>query len=195
MERMEQRLDAEKRRQLEDALRRADERRAARRKKAAEKAKAADELQTQAERVHGEIVQVDEQLDLLERMNEPAGGQEAPLQAEDLTAGEEEAVRKQFLLKQRDLDKEFHAKVDDLQRQKQRLAQALTQPDFADKQRLQADFERTEEALQRLKKEQMERQLLEARLLERKRRRNKKGQDSQQNDEVRRAAEAQQSEQ
>ena len=143
------------------------------------------------------LLQVDEQLDLLERMNEPAGGQEAPLQAEDLTAGEEEAVRKQFLLKQRDLDKEFHAKVDDLQRQKQRLAQALTQPDFADKQRLQADFERTEEALERLKKEQVERQkqLLEARLLERKRRRDKKGQDSQQNDEVRRAAEAQQSEQ
>ena len=89
------------------------------------------------------------------------------------------------------MDKEFHAKVDDLQR----LAGALAQPDFADKQRLQADFERTEEALERLKKEQMERQLLEARLLERKRRRNKKGQDSQQNDEVRRAAEAQQSEQ
>ena len=82
------------------------------------------------------------------------------------------------------MDKEFHAEVDDLQR----LAQALAQPDFADKQR-------TEEALERLKKEQMERQLLEARLLERKRRRNKKGQDSQQNDEVRRAAEAQQSEQ
>jgi len=57
----------------EDALRRADERRTAYRKKAAEKAKAADELQTQTERVHGEIVQVDEQLDLLERMNEPAG--------------------------------------------------------------------------------------------------------------------------
>ena len=89
------------------------------------------------------------------------------------------------------MDKEFHAKVDDLQR----LAQALAQPDFTDKQSLQADFERTEEALERLKKEQMERQLLEARLLERKRRRNKKGQDSQQNDEVRRAAEAQQSEQ
>jgi hypothetical protein len=197
MERMEQRLDAEKRRQLEETLRRADERRAARRKKAAEKAKAAEDLQAQADRVHGEILQVDEQLDLLERMNEPARGVEAPLQAEDLSPGEEESVRKQFLLKQRDLDKEFHAKVDDLQRQKQRLAQALAQPDYPDKQRLQADFERTEEALERLKKEQIERQkqLLEARLLERKRRRDKKGQDLQQNDEARRAAEVQQSEQ